>query len=297
MGALVYSQSNVPGTQRPLSLTFRACTRAPKTLQEEAYAAARAIAQSAQKPIVLCFSGGLDSEIMCRAFFDQGINMSVLTIEHSKGANAHGVDHARKWCWERGIPHEVLPLDTKRFIEKDVDVLADGGFISNNIMRYFELFLLSTAEKSGKYAVIGDGAPIYRGDPQQAETYVRFGQGDEGLERWSTEPGSGHEPFFFRSTPELWAAHFNVPIVSYATQSPNLFYNAYSGQSFKRFIHHAEWPDVSARPYYTPFGSFRALRLKKETELRKRFVHTNPTHDVAVRDIMQALAPHPDPSA
>lgn len=291
MGALVYSQEKTATLPESFALTVTSCERTPKSWKEEVYASARAIAQRAQKPITLCFSGGLDSEIMCRAFFDQGINISVLTIEHAKNANKFDVDHARSWCWDRGIPHEILALDTKRFIENDVDAMAAEGFVSRNVMSYFEFFLVRTVEKSGRLAVLGSGAPVYRGDPARADTYMRFTRGEKAIVEWCEKTRSGHEPFFFRSTPELWAAQLQVPIVAYAVKNPTLFYNAFSGLGFKRFVHHAEWPEASARPYYSPFGTFRPLRLKKEAELRTRFGQEGAIVDVSLSEIERTLMP------
>src|SRR5262245_17479653 len=66
---------------------FVPCTREPKNWKEEIYAAARQIGSTVTKPLWLCSSGGIDSEVMCHAFFDQQIPFSVLTIEHKAGTN------------------------------------------------------------------------------------------------------------------------------------------------------------------------------------------------------------------
>ena len=57
-------------------LRFLSCTREPGTWKEELAAAARAIAQKADRPLWICSSGGLDSEIACRSFYDHSTSPS-----------------------------------------------------------------------------------------------------------------------------------------------------------------------------------------------------------------------------
>src|SRR5438874_953783 len=103
MSALKYKWKKSTGNTDTLEFYFDPCTRHSQTWKEEIYSAARAIANKTKKPIWICSSGGIDSEVACRAFFDQGINFSVLTIEHEAGTNSHDISYAINWCRARGV--------------------------------------------------------------------------------------------------------------------------------------------------------------------------------------------------
>src|SRR5262245_16344034 len=131
----------LPSEDVPFQLRFTAIRREPKPWKEEVYATARTIASTAGKPNWGAFSGGIDSEFVCRAFFDQGIHFSVLTLEHAGGTNRHDIKYAIKWCRERGVEQRVMPIDMRRFLEDDVPKYAED-YIASQPFRYLQIRLL-----------------------------------------------------------------------------------------------------------------------------------------------------------
>ena len=76
--ALSYGWGEKDDTRDPFWVRFEAATRKPLAWKEELYATAREITKTSNgRSLWLCSSGGIDSEIMCHAFHDQGINFSV----------------------------------------------------------------------------------------------------------------------------------------------------------------------------------------------------------------------------
>lgn len=290
MSALSFAWNREREKQGSLSVNFTACAREPQSWKEEVYAAARAIAKRAQKPIFLCFSGGLQSEIMCRAFFDQGIAFTPLTLAHAQNANASDRDHARAWCWDRGIKWNEIAFDTEAFFGTTIDRWIEEGYHSTNAMRYLQIALLETAENLGGFAVLGDGIPRFRALAGSDVAHIRFGSGERIPSEWCARHGTEHEPFFFRSTPELWASYLSIPVVQTATMSPNLFRSAESAHLFNRVIVRGEWPDVSIHGYSFPFGTFRPRRIAKEKELGARLSTMVTFTDVPADEARTALS-------
>lgn len=284
MGAITFETA----TDYSFTVSVSPCTRQLQGWTEEVYIAARTVAGRAKKPLLLFFSGGLDSEIMCRAFFDQGITFTAATFEHSENANRPDVEHARKWCWDRKVTHEIIPFDTKYFLETGVDAYT-GRFVSGNVIRYFELAVLEWAEARSMYAVIGDGSPHFHSDRKSPGIYLQFGIGERNLAGWCAQSKMGHEPFFFRSIPELWAAYLELPLVKLALSNPPWFYNGVSHHTFKRFVHQSHFPGVSSRTYYPPFGMYRTRRLQKELELKKMFGDRLKQSEVTIDALAEGL--------
>ncbi len=287
MGAITFKTEK----DGSFSAAVSRCMREPNSWKKEVYATARFVAGRAKKPLLLFFSGGLDSEIMCRSFFDQGITFTATTFEHEGGANRRDVEHAKKWCWDRNVTHHVVPFETPGFFGQPPATFAESGFISSNIMRYFQAALLAYAEDAGFFSVIGDGGQLYRSDPGTQKIQLRFGPGDYGLAQWSEEHDTDHEPFFFRATPELYAAYLHIPIVVFGTANPPLFYPEYNKHVFKRLVYQSEWPDTASRPYATPFGHFRPDRLKKEAELKVFFGNKLSYIDIPIDNLARSYSP------
>jgi hypothetical protein len=289
MSALKYISQSDKDSGSSFHVELERSTREPKSWKEECYAAARAIANRADKPLVLCFSGNLKSEVMCRAFFDQGIHFSTITIAHSEDANRADVEQARKWCWQRDIEHQILPFDTRKFFNETIDSYVREGHIAANGMHFFQLALLDIVEGMGGCAVIGLGGLEFRAKATTPETYVRFSVGEYAVHKHSRQSETLHRPFFFNTTPELLLSYLRIPIVSQATAEPSLFYHDFAGGSFKRFISLSQWPEVSARTHYLPFGEFHTQRVTKEAELRRSLGSKFERFTISVRDLAAAL--------
>ena len=128
------------------SLRFRPCTRHPASWKEELASAARRIASIAHRDIWICSSGGFDSEIACRAFYDQGLHFTVLTLAYEGGSNRREVRRAAEWCDARHVQHVVVPFDIVGFLTQDIFRYA-GEWPAIHPFRYQQLKLLELVEE------------------------------------------------------------------------------------------------------------------------------------------------------
>lgn len=264
--------------------TFQNCTRSPREWKDEIHAAASLIAKQADTPLWLAFSGGIDSEIMCRAFFDQHIAFSTLIVAHRNAANAAEVAFAKQWCWDRGVPHEIVPFDTDTFF-KEVQTF-DEQQPSNNIFRFFEAVLLKEIEKRGGTGVIGDGGLLFYAE--ENKVLLKYSESDFIAHRYSEKKKAAHVPAFFRSTPEVVLSYLHIPLVDAAISDASLFVNDRNCYLFKRFIYQALFPDLAERPKRNMFGEYTQLRRSIEADLKKR-TQTITTWKLPVSDVLTQL--------
>jgi hypothetical protein len=267
---------------------FKRCSREPAQWKEELYAAAREIAKQSHKPLWLCASGGTESEIMCRAFFDQGIQFSVITVDFRDQGLQRDVEYIKRWCFERGVPHRVTPLHIEQFFKEDIRRYIDDGVTAKNTFRFFQIRLMEIVRDLGGHAVIGDGSPLY--NTRDKTVYIDFLSGEMMPITWCDAHSEVHFPFFFRTTSELWLSFLTMPVVTKALEYPELFVPIGNSKLFKRMLHASAWPEVKVRPRSAMFGNSN-LRLQIEHELEKELGERVQRYGVPVTEALKALKP------
>src|ERR1041385_5473483 len=120
MSAFSYGWADAQNTES-FWIRFDRCKRNPSAWKEEVYAAARDIAEKTAKPIWVCSSGGLDSEIACRAFYEQNIPFSVLTLEYEGGSNGHDIRFATRWFETHNVKQKIVNIDMQKFLQTCMD--------------------------------------------------------------------------------------------------------------------------------------------------------------------------------
>ncbi len=280
-------------SENPFGITFQQKTREPKTWKEEIRAIAREIPNAAGKrPIFVCSSGGIDSELVCRALFEEGIHFSVLTVEHEAGTNEDDIQFARKWCREHGIAQKVVRLDMPEFFTQTIERFTNEGYYSGNVFRYFQLFLLETIESLGGYAVLGGGEQLYEIDtiePKERDVYLEFESGITVPLEWMKRQGSIHRPYFYFSTSEACLAYLRIPIVDFAVRHPEVFRHQANKYIFKRFVCQSLWPDIVPRQKLSGYEEIYNLRMETQKRLRDRFADKIQTYRLPVVEFRREL--------
>jgi len=290
MGALSYVRTQGGGS---FEVAFNRCERKPGTFKEELYATARSIAAKATKPLVLCMSGGADSEIMARAFFEQGIHFSALTLEHSAGTNMFDVQNARTWCWSRNIPHSVVPLDLEKFFGADIGRYVAEGYRASSIQKYLQLKLLETVESHGGYAVIGCGIPLYAINPSQTDpaAHLVFPADHELPYEWCVRHKVSHEPYFFLHSPEMYLSYTTDPILAFILGRASLLRNPDTIFSARNIVYQSYWPDFRARRFLTGFERHKKRIKKVLRQMEPPAESAAPGFLLALPDILAQLSP------
>jgi hypothetical protein len=285
-----------PKAPSSLWIGFERCSREPLEWKEELAAAARRVASEAKKPLWLAFSGGMDSEVMCRAFFDQGIQFSALTLEDVHGTNMKDVDRARDWCWKRGIPHKIVRFDMDSFLNSEIDAYIENGYVTDAVGKYLQLKVLETADSLGGYAVIGSGVLIPRvsdviDESTEKDIYLRFNTGHTIMPEWCVKKGVEHVSNFFSSTPEACFSYFSVPALTLALENPEMLKSTAGAFIIKLMAYQTGWPDI--RPRYTDFGfkhrmeQMKAVRQRIRTEYEEQL----QTFDLSYPELRSQLSP------
>ena len=293
MSALTYgwSKKNDPYS---FWLHFNSITRSPDSWKEELYATARAIANRAKKPIWIASSGGIDSEIACRAFFDQGIDFSVLTLEHDSGTNRHDIHYAITWCRAHGVNQKIVRMNVESFFTQEVESYTER-YTAIHPFRYLQIKVLELIEEMGGFGVLCSGEQLYQNDLKQltlttTDLHLPLSNGNVIPLEWCKDTNTDHEPYFHFGTPELCLAYTQIPLVAFALTHPDsIFRHEANAYTLKRLVYQSVWPDLQVRYKSHGFEKVGASYEAVKARLRERFMNNYIPIDLPVTTFQKQL--------
>ena len=195
-------------------MTYKPLTRAPMRWREEVLATAQHIADSETRPLVVCMSGGIDSEVIARAFIELGVSFSALTAEFTDGSNTHDTDHARRFCAAQGITQHWLKLDPVQAFGDGMERWISDGYEAWSPYRYLQLYLLERAERLGACSVHGGGTDCQTYFTVNDQICYKQNSGVVCALQWMARNHQRHYPYFYSSTPEMVAAYQQIDLIA-----------------------------------------------------------------------------------
>jgi hypothetical protein len=268
------SHSTASAAQR-FTMTYKPLTRAPMRWREEVLATAQHIADSETRPLVVCMSGGIDSEVIARAFIELGVSFSALTAEFTDGSNTHDTDHARRFCAAQGITQHWLKLDPVQAFGDGMERWISDGYEAWSPYRYLQLYLLERAERLGACSVHGGGTDCQTYFTVNHQICYKQNSGVVCALQWMARNHQRHYPYFYSSTPEMVAAYQQIDLIAVMLRDSNYF-RSFSRSSYspeKQIVMHAQWPGMAPRPKYDGFENIRAQADSVSRSMADRFPH------------------------
>lgn len=235
-------------------LKFKPVSRPMLEWNEEVSETTKRIAQLTDRPIYLCMSGGIDSEIIAREFLKNNIKFKGITLRHIKGTNLHDVNYAINFCKEYNVELEVFPFDFEDFVINKIPQQIEQGYNSWRTFRHQQIFLLDLIERKGGTAVMGGGqSPFFTIDNEINWNW----KSDEFMcLDWLKRNNAVHFPYFYWQNSELFGSYFNQGLIAHLLADPDYFlnHNSYNNVSVeKMLVCHKYWPDMVRRRKYDGF--------------------------------------------
>jgi hypothetical protein len=142
-------------------IKYGRCNTEPSDFRNECIRAARLIYESTNKKILIHLSGGIDSEIICRAFLEAKLPFEVCIWKFKDDLNYHDIIYAIDFCKKYDIKINEIEIDIIKFIGEDMFNIYKDNFCPNwwaNIVKY-------VVEKMDGYQIFGDGHANFNHDP------------------------------------------------------------------------------------------------------------------------------------
>lgn len=257
------------------NLTYKPITREMDSWMLEIDNTTKNIAKSTTKPIFLCFSGGIDSEVVALSLIKNNIDFTILTVKHTEGTNSHDIHYTYEFCKKHNIKQVIVDLDVTEFFTNGIKDYIQQGYKAIRIFRYLQLFILETVEKMGGCAILCSGEQVYCNI--EGEICLNRDLGYMMALEWCKNNNTLHYPYFFEQNSELFASYMKLDLIDYLIKDPTYFTNYIDNMSTEKIIiYHKYWPNMKKRNKYHGFERIHPLKNKMEAELRKLFPEIVP---------------------
>jgi hypothetical protein len=231
----------------------------------------KSIYKNTSKPIMICLSGGIDSEIVAREFLESNVPFTAVIFKHDAGTNDHDIQFALTFCKENNIEFKIIEFNFDNFLNVKIDSYIQSGYTGVGIFRYLQLLMLEEIEKLGGYAVMGAGEYLFYTKDDQ----VTWAYSSDYITpyQWCDNNNTDHCPFFFFHNPEIMASYLNLDLIKFLTSDSAYFSNWMTeGKSLeKQLIYHALWKGMPRRMKFNGFEKVNAARWQKNAMLNKTF--------------------------
>ena len=107
------------------NVSYRRCTQIPLKWNYECLRAAKLIRASTDRPIYICYSGGIDSEVCLLSFLNAGIPVVAAIMVFDNDLNSHDVSKALSFCEKRGVKYHIFKLDIINFWNFEIYKYSD----------------------------------------------------------------------------------------------------------------------------------------------------------------------------
>jgi|688.fasta_scaffold159873_10 hypothetical protein len=274
-------------TLYPFTVSFKPINRQAGSLREEVNTTVRLIAKSATAPLAVAFSGGIDSEVICRSLIEQEIDFVVFIMQYNDKYNEQDIEWAFKFCTQHKINPIVLNVDILNFIEQGAKPYIDQGYKSHEVFRYLQLWLMEQAEQQGYSLIMGGredaiskhaGQPVIKYSPTHVMTH-----------EWNKSHGNRHYPSFYETTPELIAAYLDSSVLKIVCQDVNYFVQNPLGVSPEKILEFQRaWPEMERRVKMNGFERLHPVKDNYQNQLRLQMPFL-PTITLPIELIRQQL--------
>jgi hypothetical protein len=252
-----------PSPGQRFKVSFGRPTRPPKSFREECVYAAGKIAAQARGRIFVGLSGGSDSQAVCLALRECGVDYTPCIVMMKHGVNLHDVSGAFQFCYRFNLAPRICVLDLEKFYSGAAVQYAKQYHFSNP-RTMIQLWLQEQVGLENTFIMGG-------GDPQF--TRHRSAEKEVGPLSWEFRPTpilqylvqnqlAGTTKFFMYS-PELIASIVTHPFMrAFAASQDAIFSPAFLkpkhhwkiyNYTIKPMIYKENWPEIICRPKFTGF--------------------------------------------
>lgn len=230
----------------------------------------------ADRPIIICLGGGIDSEVVAREFLNQNIKFTALTIKQKDLANKHDTDWADKFCKEHNIEQIYHEFDPEVFFTTKIHEYRKQGYVSRRPWRYFQIYLIELVESLGGCGIICSGEQIYK--TVNNEICSSFSSEYVLAIEYCRRNNLVHFPYFHLQNSELLAAYMKTDIVDLLLSNPDNYRSVKFNNSLEKIlVCHRYYPDMPRREKYDGFEKSSAYHkfIQKHRILYPNFVDYN----------------------
>lgn len=252
----------------PLWCLYSRCSREPSAFPDECRNVAAQLAQAAKeldRKIFVMLSGGLDSEVVVKAFLAAGVEFEAITYRFTGGLNDHEVKFVDAFIARHQIRHRYFDIDIAKWAYSDEckDLMLGSGAASLALAPHMKLMNHIWFELGG-LPVLGNGDMYFEklgGKWNYVELEYMLSWYRHAV-RFGILGGIG----FFQYTPEITLSMLRHPKFERLGKNEDKMANKLYDTSkyIKYSIYRSYWPDLVMRPKFDGQEMVQTLFRKAE---------------------------------
>lgn len=263
-----YKPGNEPITSRFL-VQFKKISRPLLPWREEVLATAKKIYQASSKPLMLCSSGGIDSELVAHAFVELKIPFTVLTLRHSTGTNEFDIKYTKLFCQKYQVPQKIVDVDPSWLFGERLDNYISAGYRGKTVFRYLQLYLLDLCKQFNCTPILAGGEQYYYTIRNQI--CHMFDPSMLPAIEWCNKNDREGVPYFFMHNPEIYASYMKEDIISFMLERNNYFLCPEHMSPEKIIVYHSNWPQMPRRSKFDGFEGIPEITAAAGAKIRQQF--------------------------
>lgn len=266
-------------------VNYGRCSRLPLDWRSECIIAAHGIRESTQRELWLCFSGGIDSEVVAESFRYARVPFRAAIMRFKNDMNIQDICWAIAYCEIHNVPYELFDLDIDEF------------FNSGEMMHFADLTqcptpqlpssmkLMDIIAKRGGYPILGS-AECYL-SRHKTGWYMYEREKIASLYRFLLKTGHSGQAGFFQWSPEIMFSFLVDPIVK------NLVNDKIPTHKDTYYLKpeiYAQYFKLQPRPKYTGFEKVARLDRKWRPILAQKYGHCDEQVYIRYDELIRQLA-------
>lgn len=273
----------------------------PKSFVEECNRAAELIVEDISRPILVFFSGGIDSEVLLRSLISINAKFETCILEikfKNQVVNMHDVNFAYEFCQEYNVDYVTVSISIE-------DILDEYQKIAHTYQTYN---IIGVVLQHKLLELFPTYHTIYGGGDIKLERYKKIGVAKCGL-FWHADPFISHAAEiadnlntsttdkFFLYTPELMLSWITDPYVAHWIKYEKSMYTkegVINHTGIKAFVLYKHFPDMKIRPKLNGLETvnFEDPIFDNWRELKKIYSLNNPNRVyISYEDFYNMLKP------
>ena len=272
------------------------CERQPLNFHDECLATAKLIRNKTDQPLHVMFSGGVDSEVVLRSFYENEIKIQVAILRYKNDLNIHDVSWAIVICDYLKIPYKIYDLDLIEFWNSPAaDQLAQQTYCPSPQL----LPAMWLIDQIPGYPIMGSGECLFvKNRPDDyvpgVSPYLRSDwmlYEKEKVAAWyrhfiiKNRTGC---PGFFQYTPEIMLSYLQDPFVDDLIHDRIVGKLSTESSKLKIYQQHFKLYD---RSKYTGFEKVTAEDAKYRAVLLQRYGNASEISKISTDDLKEMLKP------
>ena len=258
---------------------YSPCVRKPLSWTEEIKIAAATIAESTNRTIWICMSGGIDSEAVARTYKNANIPFKALIAKFPDDLNIHDISYAISWCEKNKIEYKIFEFDMISFLKEGYKKYLNQNLLSNNAFRYYTIELLQYIEDMNGFGIFGGKSAgldleqkIYNEiDPNNDPVCDTYDIGSLAPLEWCRKNNLNHSVFFYQTTSEIHSAYLQDPVNQMLINNPYILKSGSIGVPAKTIMMRSHFPDTTPRIKYHGFEKIMDLRTATQQDIANYF--------------------------